>query len=100
MFGGSPRWLADDAFGESLSPDGAHIAFRRGDLAYSGLFGVEEWVMRFDGTDQLKVAAGKPYDSLVGAATWSPDGKQIAYIRTRPNWAQPAQPVRPADSFR
>ena len=90
VFGGSPRWLADDAFGGSLSPDGAHIAFRRGDLAYGGLFGREEWVMRFDGTDQVKVAAGKradplrgePDDSLLGAATWSPDGKRIAYIRT------------------
>ena len=35
IFGGSPRVLANDASGGSLSPDGSHIAFRGGD---SGLF--------------------------------------------------------------
>jgi Tol biopolymer transport system component len=46
VFGGSPRPLANDASGGSLSPDGAHIAFRRGALTYDGLWGREEWVMR------------------------------------------------------
>jgi Tol biopolymer transport system component len=41
--------------------------------------------MRSDGTDQVKVAADKSDDSQVGAPTWSPDGKRIAYIRS--NWA-------------
>jgi len=85
VFGGSPRKLADDASGGSLSPDGGRIAFRRGDLTYDGLWGREEWVMRSDGTDQLKVAASKPDDSQVGIPTWSPDGQRIAYIRS--NWA-------------
>ena len=34
VFGGSPRPLADDALGGSVSPDGAHIAFRRAELNY------------------------------------------------------------------
>ena len=36
-----------------MSPDGSHIAFQRRDS------GREEWVMRSDGTDQVKVAADK-----------------------------------------
>ncbi len=89
VFGGSLRQLADDASGGSFSPDGAHIAFRRGDLTYDGLWGGEEWVMRSDGTDLVKVAARKSDISQVGAPTWSPDGEQIAYIRS--NWAYNAR---------
>jgi len=74
LFGGSPRPLADDASGGSVSPDGARIAFQR--LG----FGREEWVMRSDGTDQVKVAGDKT--SWVGSPTWSPDGKRIAYVRS------------------
>ena len=73
IFGGSPRQLTDDGAGGSVSPDGSHIAFQRSD------FGREEWVMRSDGTDQVKVAADQ--SSWVGQPRWSPDGNRIAYIR-------------------
>ena len=49
--------------------------------------GQEEWVMRSDGTEVVKVAADKSDGlvvSVVGVPTWSPDGKSIAYNRT--NW--------------
>ena len=89
VFGGSPRHLADDASGGSLSPDGSRIAFRRGSLTYDGRWGREEWVMRSDGTDLVKCATAKSDDSQVGVPTWSPDGKRIAYIRSI--WAYDAR---------
>ncbi|HWY68909.1 MAG TPA: winged helix-turn-helix domain-containing protein [Terriglobales bacterium] len=85
VFEGAPRLLVDDATGGSVSPDGAHIAFRRGDLAYWGMYGREVWVMRSDGTELVKVAGDNGDGSDVGAPTWSPDGERIAYIRTK--WA-------------
>lgn len=49
VLGGSPRPLADDASGGSVSPDGGHVAFRRADLTYDGFLSREVWVMRSDG---------------------------------------------------
>jgi len=83
LFGGSPRQLADDASRGSLSPDGTHIAFCRVHLTGDVSLGREVWVMRSDGTDSVKVAADK--GSRVGTPTWSPDGRRIAYVRTK--WA-------------
>src|SRR6266849_512545 len=91
VFGGSPRLLADDASGGSVSPDGARVAFRRADLTYDGLLGREVWVMPSNGTDPIKVAADK--GSRVGTPTWSPDGKRIAYVRTTLAYDAPTRSV-------
>src|SRR5882762_2401397 len=91
LFGGSPRPLADDASGGSVSPDGARVAFRRADLTYDGLLSREMWVMRSDGTDATKVSADE--GSRVGTPTWSPDGQRIAYVRTALEYDAPTRSV-------
>ena len=85
VFGGSPRHLADNAAGGSVSPDGSHVAFLRSDLTYDR-YGREIWIMRSDGTDPVEVAGvvtGESDGSRFGVPTWSSDGKRIAYIRYR-----------------
>jgi DNA-binding winged helix-turn-helix (wHTH) protein/Tol biopolymer transport system component len=86
VFGGSPRPLADDASGGSVSPNGAHISFHRAYVTnpVDYWLGREIWIMYSDGTDAVKVVADNGW--LVGKATWSPDGKRIAYFRTKLDW--------------
>jgi DNA-binding winged helix-turn-helix (wHTH) protein/Tol biopolymer transport system component len=79
VFGGSPRQLADKASRGSVSPDGEHIAFCRVEWAPGYPGAREVWVMRSDGTEQVKVAGDNT--SWVTQLTWSPDGDRIAYIR-------------------
>ena len=74
----------DDGSRASVSPDGSHIAFLRYAWGSGRLwFNPEVWVMRSDGTDRVRVVSTPAQDAVswVEAFGWSPDGKQIAYVR-------------------
>src|SRR5262249_16218030 len=76
--------------GGSISPDGSQIAF----VAFG--FGQEMWMMRSDGTSQVKIAADK--GSWNGLPTWSPDGERIAYIRSTELYATRRSSVQTNES--
>ena len=77
ILGGAPRQLSDEGWSASVSPDGARIVFLKSPTF--GETGAEIWQMNADGTDQKKVASGKPGE-LFGSPVWSPDGRWIAYV--------------------
>jgi Tol biopolymer transport system component/DNA-binding winged helix-turn-helix (wHTH) protein len=92
VFGGQPRPLIDDAKLGAVSPDGAHLAFVRGD------FGHEEiWQVRSDGTEARKILGerGANVESLV----WSPDGRAMAFTQVVyvSGWNEPNISLRVVD---
>lgn len=66
----------DGALQQAWSPDGGRIACVIRENGESDV-----WVMNQDGTDPIKVTR----DGTANAPTWSPDGKQIAYLAGRPS---------------
>ena len=75
----------DDAPGDedpAWSPDGATIAFVRwgGDDEDEGPL---VWLMAADGTGQRQLTADPPRGYSESSPTWSPDGRRIAFVRTR-----------------
>lgn len=81
MLGGGAQKILDNAGPGWVSPDGSRIAFLR-----TPRFGHELWVMGADGFDPHRIAvASEPEGggfriNQIFPATWSPDGRRIAYV--------------------
>jgi Tol biopolymer transport system component/DNA-binding winged helix-turn-helix (wHTH) protein len=74
--GGSPRKLIDAGHSPAISPDGNTVAFIAGKKLREQI-----WLVGTDGTQPRKLIGDE--GDLFGAVTWSPDGRKIAYTRTR-----------------
>lgn len=75
LLGGPPRKLRDEAYADSISPDGSTISFgtnkgRRGDR--------EIWLMGPDGENARKLYETDE-DSAIGGLFWFPHGQRVWY---------------------
>ncbi|HSB74826.1 MAG TPA: hypothetical protein VLC12_04200, partial [Terriglobales bacterium] len=74
---GGARQISDQGNIGSVSPDGARIAFIKGNDGPFGM-GRELWLMSAGGGDQRKLASSASNEVLANPS-WSPDGRWIAY---------------------
>jgi DNA-binding winged helix-turn-helix (wHTH) protein/Tol biopolymer transport system component len=105
MLGGTPQKLVDGALGGVISPDGATLAFLRGQSQGNWTI----WVAGSDGRQprpllqipDLEVTPGRltpkrPYvESAVPHLAWSPNSLRIAYVHGV--WATAPSPVENTD---
>jgi serine/threonine protein kinase len=80
ILGGSPRRMSDEGWSASVSPDGSQIVFLKAP-AYADL-GQEVWVMGANGGEQKKLISVSG-NELMASPVWSPDGRSIAYVKSR-----------------
>jgi Tol biopolymer transport system component len=63
----------------TLSPDDREVAY----LSDTGGHG-NIWVLEQNGSQARQITYEKSSDTIVGVPVWSPDGKYITFVRTRP----------------
>ena len=81
IVGGAPRKIVEDGWGASVSLDGTRIAFLRGAPAFRFQpWGRQIWIAHLDGSDARELAPPEP-DEIFAAPAWSPDRRELAYIR-------------------
>ncbi|PYU00789.1 MAG: hypothetical protein DMG34_19035, partial [Acidobacteria bacterium] len=72
--------MSDEGWSASVSPDGSQIVFLKAP-AYADL-GQEVWVMGANGGEQKKPISVSG-NELMASPVWSPDGRSIAYVKSR-----------------
>lgn len=75
-------------FYPAFSPDGASIVYVRQSLPPPGTR--QLWIMAADGTDKRLLT-----DRVGTPPVWSPDGRWIAFLNCRPDWAASIGFIRP-----
>jgi Tol biopolymer transport system component/DNA-binding winged helix-turn-helix (wHTH) protein len=76
VLGGTPRQITNDGWSPEVSPDGARIAYIRGQKMHE-----EIWLVAADGAQPSKIAGDD--GDFFGSLAWSPDGARLAYARGR-----------------
>jgi len=95
LIGNAPRKFRDNAFAQSISPDGTTLAFAAGRTGVGERQGVylagdhAIWLVGINGQDPRMLAPGKEAIGYTNV-TWSPDGSRIAYLKIhqRFNWSE------------
>jgi eukaryotic-like serine/threonine-protein kinase len=80
VMGGSPHEIRDNAFGWSISPDGASIAFSTKVRSWGGADDI--WVMHVNGEQAHKVDEADS-QSVFYRVQWAPNGQRLVYARYR-----------------
>jgi Tol biopolymer transport system component/DNA-binding winged helix-turn-helix (wHTH) protein len=79
ILGGTPRKLAEEAVHPRVSPDGSKIAFLGGKDSNEEL-----WLMQANGDSPKRIGSGS--EASFGPVAWAPDGRWLAYVRTKYNY--------------